>query len=108
MKKNEILDQPFKRCLKHTQIVCILLSVLVLPVLSAQSIQELQRLKTEYEKFQKGQKQVQLPTGVDGGIDPTTGLPRQAQIAPYQPIEITDEMEKGPELIVVYLNCNDS
>ena len=60
----------FKRCLKHTQIVYILLSVLVLPVLSAQSIQELQRLKTEYEKFQNGQKQLRLPTGVDGGIDP--------------------------------------
>ena len=94
MKKNKILDQSFKRCLKHTQIVCILLSVLALPVLSAQSIQELQRLKTEYEKFQKGQTQLQLPTGVDGGVDPTTGLPRQAQITPYQPIEIADEMEE--------------
>ena len=89
-----INQKSFKRCLKDTQIVYILLSVLALPVLSAQSIQELQRLKTEYEKFQKGQKQVQLPTGVDGGIDPTTGLPRQAQITPYQPIEIDDEMEE--------------
>ena len=94
MKKNKILDQSFKRCLKDTQIVYILLSVLVLPVLSAQSIQELQRLKADYEKFQKGQNQPQLPTGVDGGIDPTTGLPRQAQITPYQPIEIADEMEE--------------
>ena len=72
----------------------ILLSVLVLPVLSAQSIQELQRLKVEYEKFQKGQTQLKLPTGVDGGVDPTTGLPRQAQITPYQPIEIAHEMEE--------------
>ena len=60
-----------------------------------QSIQELQKLKKEYEKFQKGQKQLQLPTGVDGGVDPTTGLPRQAQITPYQPIEIADKMEEA-------------
>jgi protein involved in polysaccharide export with SLBB domain len=60
-----------------------------------QSIQELQKLKKEYEKFQKGQKQLQLPTGVDGGVDPTTGLPRQAQISPYQPIEIAEEVEEA-------------
>jgi protein involved in polysaccharide export with SLBB domain len=90
MKKNKILDQSFKRCLKHTQIVCILLSVLAFPVLSAQSIQELQRLKAEHEK---GQNQLQLPTGIDGVVDPTIGLPHQAQISPYQPIEIADEME---------------
>ena len=87
-----INQKSFKRCLKHTQIVYILLSVLVLPVLSAQSIQELQRLKTDYEK---SQTQLQLPTRVDGSIDPTTGLPRQAQITPYQPIEIADEMEEA-------------
>ena len=95
MKKNKILDQSFKRCLKYTQIVCILLSVLALPVLSAQSVQELQRLKTEYEKFQKGQNELELPTEADVGIDPITGLPRQAQITPYEPIEITDEMEEA-------------
>ena len=78
---------------KYKQIVYILLSVLVLPVLSAQSIQELQRLKTEYEKFQKGQKQVQLPTGVDGSVDPITGLPRQAQITPFQPVEVDEELK---------------
>jgi len=98
MKKNKALYQSFKRCLKYTQNVCILLSVLALPVLSAQSIQELQRLKAEYEKFQKGQNQHQLPTEVDGGIDPTTGLPRQAEITPYQRIEIADEMEAGSGL----------
>ena len=70
----------------------ILISVLVLPVLSsAQSIQELQRLKAEYEQ---GQKQIQPQTWEGGSTDPTTGLPRQAQITPYQPIEITDEMEE--------------
>ena len=56
-----------------------------------QSIQELQNLKAEYEKFLKGQKQLQFPTGVDGGVDPTTGLPRQAQITPYQPTEIDED-----------------
>ena len=57
-----------------------------------QSIQELQKLKAEYEKFQKGQKQLQLPTGEDGRVNPTTGLPRQAQIVPYQPIEIAEDL----------------
>jgi len=56
-----------------------------------QSIQELQKLKAEYEK---NQKQLQLPTREGGDIDPTTGLPRQAQITPYQPIEIFDEMKE--------------
>jgi len=88
-----INKKSFKRCLKDTQFVYILLSVLVFPVLSAQSIQELQRLKTEYEKFQRGQKQLQLPTGVDMGVDPTTGLSRQSQIMPYQPMEIAEELE---------------
>ena len=49
-----------------------------------QSVQELQRLKADYEKFQKGQKQVQLPVGVDDGIDPLTGLPKEAQVTPYE------------------------
>ena len=90
-----INQKSFKRCLKHTQIVYILLSVLVLPVLSAQSIQELQRLKAEYEKFQKGQTQLQLPTGVGGGIDPTTGLPRQATITPFIPEEEVAPIESA-------------
>ncbi|MBT4663203.1 MAG: hypothetical protein HOC18_15030, partial [Candidatus Marinimicrobia bacterium] len=48
-----------------------------------QSIQELQKLKGDYEKFQKGQKQ--LPTtGVDPGVDPLTGLPKEAQLTPYE------------------------
>ena len=45
-----------------------------------QSIQELQKLKGDYEKFQKGQKQLQLPTGVDPGVDPLTGLPKEAKL----------------------------
>ena len=92
MTKLKIINQNFfKRCLKDTQNVYILFSVLVLPVLSsAQSTQELQRLKADYTK---GQREIQPPMGVDGSIDPTTGLPRQAQVTPYQPIEIADEME---------------
>ena len=62
----------------------ILLGVLFLPVISAQSIQDIQRLKSEYEKFQKGQKQLQLPTGVEQGIDPISGLPKEAQLTPYR------------------------
>jgi len=50
-----------------------------------QSIQELQKMKEEYEKFQKGQSQLQLPTTGSQGIDPTAGLPREAQIVPYLP-----------------------
>jgi len=57
-----------------------------------QSIQEFQKVKAEYENRQN---QLQLPTGVDGSADPITGLPRQAQILPYQPIEIGDEMEEA-------------
>ena len=79
---------------RHTHNVYKLFFLFVIP-LSSQSIQELQQMKSEYEKFQKGQTQLQLPTGVDGGVDPTTGLPRQAQITPYQPIEIVDVMEAG-------------
>jgi len=92
--KLKIINQNFfKRCLKDTQSVYILFSVLVLPVLSsAQSTQELQRLKANYTK---GQREMQPPMGVDVSIDPTTGLPRQAQVTPYQPIEIADEMEES-------------
>ena len=94
MTKLKIINQNFfKRCLKDTQSVYILFSVLVLPVLSsAQSTQELQRLKANYTK---GQREIQPPMGVDVSIDPTTGLPRQAQVTPYQPIEIADEMEES-------------
>ena len=63
--------------------MCLLISVLSLPILSAQSIQELQRLKAEYEKFQKGQNQLQLPVDIQPGIDPLTGLPKEARLTPY-------------------------
>jgi len=46
-----------------------------------QSIQELQKLKAEYEKRQN---QIQLPTEVDRGVDPVTGLPKEAQLTPYE------------------------
>ncbi|MBT7922516.1 MAG: polysaccharide biosynthesis/export family protein, partial [Candidatus Marinimicrobia bacterium] len=55
-----------------------------------QSIQELQKLKAEYEKRQN---QLQLPTGVDRSVDPITGLPRQAQITPFQPVEVDEELK---------------
>jgi protein involved in polysaccharide export with SLBB domain len=55
-----------------------------------QSIQELQRLKTEYEKRQN---QLQLPTEAEGSVDPITGLPRQAQITPFQPVEVDEELK---------------
>ncbi|MBT3675430.1 MAG: polysaccharide biosynthesis/export family protein, partial [Candidatus Marinimicrobia bacterium] len=85
----------FKRSLKNTQIVYILLGVLFLPVISAQSIQDIQRLKSEYEKFQKGQKQLQLPTGVEQGIDPISGLPKEAQLTPYRfEGDIMEEIEE--------------
>jgi protein involved in polysaccharide export with SLBB domain len=48
-----------------------------------QSIRELQKLKGDYEKFQEGQSQAQLPTRVDPGVDPLTGLPKEAQLTPY-------------------------
>jgi len=76
---------------KYKQIVYVLF-VSAFALGYGQSIQELQNLKAEYEKSQKGQKQLQLPTGVDVGVDPTTGLPRQAQIVPYQPIEIAEDL----------------
>jgi hypothetical protein len=56
-----------------------------------QSIQELQKLKAEYEQQQNQQ---QLPTGVDGSVDLITGLPRQAQISPYEfEKDLLDEKE---------------
>jgi len=58
-----------------------------------QSIQELQKLKAEYEKFQEDQRLLQFPTGLDGGVDPTTGLPREAQLSPYRPVEIIEELD---------------
>jgi protein involved in polysaccharide export with SLBB domain len=77
---------------RHKHNVYKLFFLFVIP-LSSQSIQELQRLKTEYENFQMNMPR---QTGVDGGINPTTGLPLQAQISPYQTIEIVDEFkEKG-------------
>ncbi len=90
----KIINQKlFKLRLKHTQIVYFLLSVFLFSPLSAQSIQELQRLKAEYEQFQKGQKDMALPTG--DAIDPTTGLPRAAQITPYQPTEEIERLEEA-------------
>ena len=76
---------------KYKQIVYILF-VSAFALGYGQSIQELRKLKTEYEKFQKGQTQLQLSTGVDEGVDPITGLSRQAQIVPYQPIEIAENL----------------
>jgi len=58
-----------------------------------QSIQELQNLKSEYEKALKGQKQLQLPTGIDDGVDPETGLPRRAQILPYEPVKLEEDSD---------------
>ena len=78
---------------KYKQIVYVLF-VSAFALGHGQSIQELQKLKAEYEKFQKGQTQLQIPTAVEGDIDPTTGLPRQAQILPYQPIESAEELEE--------------
>ena len=69
--------------MKYKQIVYTLIVLLFLPFLSAQSMQELQRLKVEYEKFQKGQKQLELPVGVDPTADPGTGVPKEAQLTPY-------------------------
>jgi protein involved in polysaccharide export with SLBB domain len=58
-----------------------------------QSTQELQRLRSDYEKFQRDQNQLAIPKGVDQEFKPGTGLPREAQITPYQPIEIAEELE---------------
>jgi protein involved in polysaccharide export with SLBB domain len=69
---------------KYKHIVYVLF-VSVFALGYGQSIQELQKLKGDYEKFQKGQKQLQLPTtGVDPGVDPLTGLPKEAQLTPYE------------------------
>ena len=68
---------------KYKQIVYVLF-VSAYALGYGQSIQELQNLKAEYERSQRGQTQLQLTTGVAGGVDPTTGLPRQAQITPYE------------------------
>jgi len=87
--KGKIINQKlYKRCLKHTLYVYVLLSVLILSVLSGQSIQELQKLKAEYETIRSGQAQLQLPTEVDV----TTGLPRKVQLTPYR-FEDDIEME---------------
>lgn len=75
---------------RHTQNVYKLLFLLIIP-LSAQSVQELQRLKSEYEKFQKGQGKLQAPGAVEE-IDPETGLPRRAQITPYEFEEIDEDL----------------
>ena len=67
---------------KYKHIVYVLF-VSIFALGYGQSIQELQKLKGDYEKFQKGQKQ--LPTtGVDPGVDPLTGLPKEAQLTPYE------------------------
>ena len=78
---------------KYKQIVYILF-VSAFALGYGQSIQELQKLKAEYEKFQKGQSQTGDQIRVDESIDPSTGLPRKAEITPYQPIEIIEELEK--------------
>jgi protein involved in polysaccharide export with SLBB domain len=68
---------------KYKQIVYVLF-VSAFALGYGQSIQELQKLKGDYEKLQKGQKQLQLPPGGDPGVDPLTGLPKEAQLTPYQ------------------------
>jgi protein involved in polysaccharide export with SLBB domain len=78
---------------KYQHIVYILL-VSSFAFVYGQSIQELQKLKGDFEKFQKGQKELQLPTGVDPGVDPLTGRPKEVQLTPYQfesDIEMEDE-----------------
>jgi len=52
-----------------------------------QSMQELNKLRADYEKLKKGQVQTQVPGEATETIDPATGLPRQAQIFPYEPID---------------------
>jgi hypothetical protein len=78
-----------KRSLKYTHSVYVLF-VSAFALGYGQSIQELQKLKAEYEKRQN---QLQLPTGVEGSVDPITGLPRQAQITPFQPVEVDEELK---------------
>ena len=67
----------------------------------AQSLQELQKLRAEYEKLQKGKGRLQIPETATETIDPVTGLPRQAQIMPYKPMEEVDELE---EILSILLN----
>jgi len=52
-----------------------------------QSIQEIQKMRAEYEKFQKGQSQLQVPIPGSQGVDEVGGLPRQAQIIPYEMVK---------------------
>jgi len=59
-----------------------------------QSLQDLQQLRAEYEKLQKGQGQLQVPGAATETIDPATGLSRQAQISPYQPMDAEVEVAK--------------
>ncbi|SVD75799.1 uncharacterized protein METZ01_LOCUS428653, partial [marine metagenome] len=56
-----------------------------------QSIQELQEMRDEYKKFQKEQGQVLIPQIGIEGIEPATGLPREAQMIPYLPEKITEQ-----------------
>jgi len=75
---------------KYKQIVYFLL-VNAIALGYGQSVQELQKLKGEYEKLQDNQKRLALP---DAAVDSKSGFPRQAQIAPYQPIGSAQEFEK--------------
>jgi len=68
----------------YKQFVYTLLFLTSFTQVCPQSIQDLQKLKTEYEKFQKSQGQLKLPTEIEQQIDPTTGLPKRANIFPYQ------------------------
>jgi len=79
---------------KYKQIVYILF-VSTFSFGYGQSIQELQKLKSEYEKFQKGQRDLEFPTGIDERVDPETGLPGRALISPYDPLELEEEEEAG-------------
>ena len=68
----------------YKQFVYTLLFLTSFSQVFSQSVQELQKMKAEYEKFQKGQSQIQMPTDVGQQIDPQTGLPKLAEITPYQ------------------------
>ncbi|MBC8344993.1 MAG: SLBB domain-containing protein, partial [Candidatus Marinimicrobia bacterium] len=65
--------------------------VSVFALVYGQSIQELQKLKAEYDK---SQKQLQLPTGVEQAVDPTTGLPTEAKLTPYR-FEAEESVDRG-------------
>ena len=60
-----------------------------------QSLKELQKLQAEFEKLQKTRGKRQISDTAIEPIDPVTGLPRQAQITPYKPIEVIDELEES-------------